>query len=153
MPTLPKVLFACTYKGGRSQIAHAYAEKHGGGVIESKCACFDPDMISKEFVQLASSMGLQVDVHSPHSVFNQEVRQNDYLYVICMCSSVGTEMCSLFKMNIEKIFPNTANRLHWDIPDFGACAKQPDKFEDCVREVCKTIESQTLQLIESIKAG
>ncbi|WP_339382591.1 hypothetical protein [Pelagicoccus albus] len=152
MEHLPKILFVCTYRGGRSQIANAYAEKHGEGIVDASCACFDPDTINQDFVDLISSFGIQIDRKSPKSVFDPNIRKSEYHSVICMCSSVGTEMCSLFRTNIDRIFPNAPNRIHWDILDFAACKDAPEGFRECAKGNCQTIENKVVELIESIKS-
>lgn len=149
----PNILFVCTYRGGRSQIAHVYAKRHGSEIVDSYCACFDPSSISPDFVKLVSTFGLEIDSKSPLSVFDEKVRAQDYEYVVCMCSSVGTEMCSLFRTNIDRIFPNAKNRVHWDILDFGACKDSDKGFKACALDTCETIEKQVVDLIETIAAS
>lgn len=151
MDSKPKVLFVCTYRGGRSQIADAYAKKHSRGLFESECACFDPGMISREFVELVASLGLTINRESPKSIFDASIRGAQYHAIICICSSVGTEMCSLFQKNIKSVFSKVPHRIHWDILDFSACQNAQEGFEACAQATCLTIEAEVIKLKEAIE--
>ena len=143
----PKVLFVCTYRGGRSQIAAQLAKSYASDVFDCDCACFDPGTISKDFVSLIDSLGITIQSASPPSVFELAKMGEDYEYVVCLCKGVGTEMCALFRKNIEKIFPNSIDNIHWDIPDFTECNNVPGKdFKTCVEEICEEIKRQVKSL-------
>lgn len=150
MDSKPKVLFVCTYRGGRSQIADAYAKMHAQDVFDSDCACFDPGMISQDFVDLISGFGLTINRKSPKSIFDASFRDTQYHTIVCMCSSVGTEMCSLFQKNIKSIYPKVPHRIHWDILDFGACQNAKEGFKACAQATCSNIEAEVLKLKNSI---
>ncbi len=151
MLSLPRVLFVCTYKGGRSQIAHAYAQKLVSDSIESDCACFDPGSISREFVGLIKTLGLEISPKSPPSVFDKARAKESYEYIVCLCSDVGPELCSFFRKNIAKAFRENDNIIHWNIPDFSQCAEATEGFPACVESICQEIEQNVLKLGETAK--
>lgn len=150
MGAVPKVLFVCTYRGGRSQIADAIARATAADVFESESACFDPSTISQEVIDLVGSMGIEIQRKSPPSVFSLYPKRADFDYVVCLCKDAGSEMCALFRMNIERIFPDCIERIHWDIVDFVDCQEAPEGFEACVENVCRDIREQVDQLAEYI---
>lgn len=150
---LPKVLFICTYRGGRSQIAEAYAKKHAADVFDCESACFDPGRISSGFVSKIATLGLDIQEESPVSVFTLYNDHAEYEYVVCLCTDIGTEMCRLFRTNIDTIFPTAMERIHWDVKDFKECFEDPRGFEVCLNENCKAIEEKVLELKEYIASA
>ena len=150
MSSLPKVLFVCTHKGGRSQIADAIARATAAEVFESESACFDPGTISQEFVDLIGSEGIEIQRESPPSVFSLYARREEFDYVVCVCKDAGSEMCALFRINIERIFPDCIERIHWDIADFNECEDAPEGFKICVENICEEIREKVIQLAERV---
>lgn len=149
MNPLPTVLFVCTYKGGRSQIAHAYAQKLAADSLQTECACFDPSTISSDFVGFIKTLGLEIKTESPVSVFEKARQRKTYDYIVCMCSDTGTEMCALFRKNIEKAFLRSPNILHWNLPDFNQCQDAPEGFPACAKSICHKIEQLVLELAQT----
>ena len=151
MTELPKVLFVCTFKGGRSQIAEAYSKKKASKIFEVRSACFDPGTIKKDFVEFVETLGLEIDTNSPPSVFDIAHEREIFDYVVCICSNVGTEMCAFFRANIEKIFLPKTKLLHWDLPDFRECQGAEEGFSKCVQGICKRIEKHVDELAATIQ--
>ena len=151
MHFLPKVLFVCTYRGGRSQVADVFAKRYAADVFESDCACFDPGKIGQGFVDLLDSFDIEISSDSPKSVFALAKQGDSYEYVVCLCYGVGTEMCSLFRTNIDRIFPDCIERIHWDVSDFGECQDAEEGFGPCVEKVCRGIERDVIALAEHVR--
>ena len=148
MSSLPKVLFVCTHRGGRSQIADAIARATAEDVFLSESACFDPGSMSQEFVDFIGSMGIEIRRESPPSVFSLYARRAEFDYVVCICKDAGSEMCALFRMNIERIFPDCIERIHWDIADFIEWQDAPEGFTTSVENICGDIRKQVIELSE-----
>lgn len=151
MKGISKILFVCTFRGGRSQVADFYTRKHGKDLLESEVACFDPGTIGQGFIDTVAKLGMDLSKISPESPFSSQKRLAGFDYVVCLCSESGTELCNLFRDNIDKLYPN-ATRLHWEIPDFGICSDAPEGFETCVFSICQMIERKVLELVAKIRS-
>jgi len=151
MDHLPRVLFVCTYKGGRSQIADFYAKKIASSEFSSTCACFDPGMIGQGFVDLLKSLGIEINRQSPKSVFEIAKSEEPFEFVVCLCQDSGDEMCTLFRQNIEKALPDFIESIHWNITDFGDLAKSKEPFPKLVEQTCLEIESNVSELAIHIR--
>ncbi len=146
-----RILFVCTYRGGRSQIANAYAQVYPRELVESDCACFEPRGLSEAFVRLISSLGIEISPQSPASVFSEEIRKAPYDLVISMCANKGTKMFHLFNKNLEQIFRNGPKIAQWEINDFGTFPLSTMEGEESIKQTCATIEENVRALVESIE--
>jgi arsenate reductase len=74
----PTVLFACVHNAGRSQMAAALMERHGGGRIEVRSAGSEPaDRVHPEVVEAMAEIGLDVAGERPRKLTDESVSEAD----------------------------------------------------------------------------
>ena len=148
MPPTPRVLFVCAHRGGRSQVAAAYARQSAG--IDAEAASLDKGGVSQDFQDLIASLGLNIDRQSPKSIFEFYGKADNYDRIVSLCGLGGTEMCEVFRDTLESIFQSPTKLLNWNIPDFQTCQKAPEGFKECVKARCLEIERHVNELVKEL---
>ncbi len=128
---MKNVLFVCVENSCRSQIAEAYANMHGQGVIKAFSSGSKPSgVVNPKAIQSMREVGYDLSVHESKSL--DEIPSIEYEYAITM--GCGDE-CPMI---------NAMHREDWQIPD----PKHMDEKE--FAEVRDYIETKVKQLIESL---
>jgi len=74
----PEVLFVCVHNAGRSQMAAALLEHHGGGRVRVRSAGSEPaDRINPAVVQAMAELGLDISKENPKVMTDAAVRRAD----------------------------------------------------------------------------
>lgn len=78
MTDKPTVLFVCVHNAGRSQMAAALTEMHGGGRIEVLSAGSEPaDQVNPMAVEAMAELGIDLTGRAPKLLSNDSVRASD----------------------------------------------------------------------------
>jgi arsenate reductase len=78
MANRPTVLFACVRNAGRSQMAAALMDRHGGGRIEVRSAGSEPaSAVHPEVVEAMAEVGLDVAGERPRKLTDESVAEAD----------------------------------------------------------------------------
>jgi arsenate reductase (thioredoxin) len=78
MANRPTVLFACVHNAGRSQMAAALMDRHGGGRIEVRSAGSEPaSAVHPEVVEAMAEVGLDVAGERPRKLTDESVAEAD----------------------------------------------------------------------------
>ena len=76
--SIPEVLFVCVHNAGRSQMAAALLERHGGGRISVRSAGSEPaSQINPVVVQAMSELGIDITKQVPKVLTGGAVRAAD----------------------------------------------------------------------------
>ena len=118
--TQASVLFVCTLRGGRARIAELFANELGQGAVQASSACFEPGTIRGLPVQVMDQIGLEFSADLLPSVFQEYRSGRSFDYVVAMCDESGSELCDLFRSNVETMYGKSAQLLSWDVKDFSA---------------------------------
>lgn len=128
---MKNILFVCVENSCRSQIAEAYANMHGQGIIKAFSSGSKPSgVVNPKAIQSMRQVGYDLSVHESKPL--NEIPQIEYEYAITM--GCGDE-CPMI---------DAVNRADWQIPD----PKHMDEKE--FAEVRDYIESKVKELIESL---
>ncbi|MGH2633538.1 MAG: MerR family transcriptional regulator [Tepidiformaceae bacterium] len=100
------VLFLCNGNSGRSQIAEALLDRHGGTAFEAHSAGFAPKNVSELTVQVLAED--QIDWSRSRAKSVDELADRSFEYVITLADS-ARERCPAF--------PGPHNALHWRLDD------------------------------------
>ncbi|MGD9935351.1 MAG: MerR family transcriptional regulator [Dehalococcoidia bacterium] len=103
------VLFLCNGNSGRSQIAEALLQRHGGPAFDAKSAGFAPKSVSDLTVRVLAED--QIDWSGGRSKLVEEFVEHRFDYVITL-SDAAREQCPAF--------PGPHNALHWRLDDPAA---------------------------------
>lgn len=125
-----RILFVCVHNAGRSQMAHAFAEKYG---IESSSAGTMPaSRINPTVVEAMKEKGLNISSQIPKMLTTEMI--NEATLVVTMGCSVA-EVCP------KPMLAQMQKKLvDWDLPD------PKDQPLEKVREIRDEIERRILTL-------
>ncbi len=102
----PRVLFLCTGNSARSQIAEALTAHLSGGGVLAASAGSHPKPLHHHAVRVMRRYGIDIATH--RSKHLDELARERFDKVITLCDRVR-EICPEF--------PNSAELVHWSIPD------------------------------------
>ncbi len=101
-----RILFVCTGRSGRSQMAKSFAEKQSGSAIEVLCAGDKHHELDIHAVKVMHEEGYGIDNKVEHTI--KELLQESFDIIITMCNR-AKEICPTF--------PGSPARIHWAFPD------------------------------------
>jgi protein-tyrosine-phosphatase len=101
---MKRVLFVCVENSNRSQMAEAFARRHGRGRVEAHSAGSRPSgQVNPRAVELMAEVGYDLTAHQSKSVDDFEGQAFD----VVVSMGCGDD-CP---------FVRAARRVEWDIPD------------------------------------
>ncbi len=129
---MTKVLFVCVENSCRSQMAEAFGNIHGKGVITSYSSGSHPSgVVNEKAIAAMEEIGYDLTIHRSKSL--DDIPQVEFDYVVTM--GCGDE-CP---------YVQTKKREDWKIPD-------PKHMEmKDFRQVRNTIRDMVIRLIKEIK--
>jgi len=101
-----RVLFLCTGKSGRSQMAATFAKTISPKAAEIVCAGDERWMIEPAAIQTMREIGLKLPARLEYAV--EDVKSSYYDIVVTLCNQ-SAESCPTF--------PGSPARLHWPLDD------------------------------------
>jgi protein-tyrosine-phosphatase len=105
--TPASVLFLCTHKSARSQMAEGLLRaRMGSRPLTVASAGSQPDAVDPDAVRAMAALG--VDITGQRSKHMDEFQGSDFDYVITVCDQVREEC---------PVFPGEPDCLHWSVPD------------------------------------
>lgn len=134
-----KILFLCTGNSCRSQMAEAWLRELKGDQYQAYSAGLEAHGINPNVVKVMSEVG--IDVSHQQSTLLQDIQQQNFDYVITVCSHAH-ESCP--------IFPGNATVKHISFDDPPKMAEQlndPQQKLECYRRV----RNQIRDFIETIE--
>jgi protein-tyrosine-phosphatase len=128
---LPRVLFVCIENSNRSQMAEAFARRHGAGKVEAHSSGSKPSgKVNPRAVQFMAEKGYDLTAHTSKSL--DQFNGTDVAVAVTMGCG---DYCPLVK---------AARREDWNIPD------PKEMTDDGFREVRDLIERKVQELIASL---
>jgi arsenate reductase (thioredoxin) len=106
MPEKPSVLFLCTQKSARSQIAEGMLRNLAEGRFEVHSAGTEATRLRPQAMKVMDEIG--IDISQQESKTLDRYLGEPFDYVITVCDEAN-EACP--------IFPGAKNRLHWSLED------------------------------------
>jgi protein-tyrosine-phosphatase len=117
-----RVLFLCTGNSARSQMAEAFAQQFGRGLLDASSGGSHPRPLHPAAMRALREYGIEWGGHSKHL---DAFRSQPFDYVVTLCDRVR-EVCP--------DFPGPAERSHWNMPD-PSDAGTAEAFEETAAEV------------------
>jgi len=105
LSTRARVLFLCTGNSARSQMAEAFAQQLGDGLLDASSGGSHPRPVRPEVLRALRQYGIEWHGHPTHL---DTYRAQPFDYVVTLCDRVR-EVCP--------DFPGPAERVHWNVPD------------------------------------
>jgi len=133
-PRTKRVLFVCTENANRSQMAEAFARRHGGGVVEAWSAGSAPSgAVGARAIRAMADRGYDLTGHRSKST--TDLPPGEFDVVVGMGCG---DACPVVPAR---------SRREWDLPD---PRDLPDPAYGRVRD---EIERRVLALIEELRGG
>lgn len=128
-----KILFVCVENAGRSQMAEAFVELHGGGRVEASSGGTMPsNTVDPSVVNVLLEKGIDISKNTPKRLTAKMVRDAGTV-VVMGCEADGFCPAPL----IEKV-------VDWEIED------PKGKSIEKVRQIRDEVEKEVLQLISEL---
>ena len=131
---MKNILFVCVENAGRSQMAEAFAKKHGSDkVIASSAGNKPAEKVNPTVVEVMKEEGIDLSMNKP-KLITAKMAQDVDLIVTMGCNDQGVCPGPFFKPTVE-----------WHLED------PKDKPIEKVREIRDQIERQVQDLIDGLK--
>ena len=140
-----RVLFICIHNSARSQMAEELLRRKSNGTVFTDSAGIAPGKLNPVVIDVLKAIGIDISHKKTKSMNSLLRRKEVYDYVITVCDEASGQSCP--------IFPGTAKRLHWNIPDPSAFQGTYAEKYNQTRSVMKMIEKEVDNLLSDILAG
>mgnify|MGYP001076102577 CR=1 FL=1 len=145
-----KILFVCTYFGGRARIAELYAGQMGLKHIEVVSSGFEAGAIGGLPLMVMEEEGFSFSTDPLVTVFDRYSNSETFDYVITLCHDASTEHCPMFRDSVDLVYGRDAQILGWSIPDFLALKGVPVEKLEGAREIRDMIKVKVLALLSQL---
>ena len=145
-----KILFVCTYFGGRARIAELYAGQMGLKHIEVASSGFEAGTIGGLPFQVMDEAGFSFSTDPLTTVFDRYANSETFDYVITLCHDASAEQCPMFRDSVDMVYGRDAQVLGWSIPDFITLKGLPDEKLEGARNIRNMIKVKVSALLLQI---
>lgn len=119
-----RVLFLCTGNSCRSQMAEGLLRHADGEHFEVESAGTHPAGVNPLAIEVMAEAGMDISAHRSKSVTEMEGRTFDYVITVCDHARASCP-----------VFPGSARKLHWNIPDPGSATGSRDQLLPVFRSI------------------
>ena len=119
-----RVLILCTGNSARSQMAEGLLRSMAGERFEVVSAGTKPGSVRPEAVAVMRELGIDISGHRSKHVREFEGQPFDHVLTVC---DAARESCP--------VFPVTAERVHWSVPDPAAVESTESERLNAFRRV------------------
>ena len=145
-----RVLFVCTFFGGRARITELYARKMGLEHIDVYSSGFESGTLGGLPVQVMEEAGFEFSTAPLTTVFDRYASNETFDYVITLCHEASTEKCPVFRGSVDMIYGEQAQILGWSVLDFLALKGVPDEKLDGARKIRDRIKAEVCEFLSQI---
>jgi len=145
-----RILFVCTYFGGRARIAELYAGKMGLRHIEVASSGFEAGTVDGLPFQVMGEAGFSFSTDPLTTVFDRYANNETFDYVITLCHDSSVEKCPIFRDSVDMVYGKDARVLDWSIPDFIALKGLPNEKLEGARNIRNMIKVKVSALLLQI---
>lgn len=138
-----KVLFVCVHNSARSQMAEAFLNTLGGGMLEAESAGLEPGALNPFVVEVMKEIGVDLSNNKTKGVFELFKEGRFFHYVITVCDEASAEKCP--------IFPTIVKRLHWSFQDPSAVTGTHEEKLAKIRKIRDEIKIKIQEWLKEIK--
>lgn len=138
-----KVLYVCIHNSARSQVAEAFTNALGGGVVSAESAGLEPGTLNPLVVKSMMEIGFDISGNRTKDVFEFHKSGKKYDYVITVCDEASGQRCP--------IFPGALKTIHWSFEDPSSFTGTEEEKLKRVSEVRDAIKTRVEEFIKSIK--
>ncbi len=138
-----KVLFVCVHNSARSQMAEAFLNHFGNGMVIAESAGLEKGILNPLAVQVMHELGYDISRNEVDSVFEFFKAHKLYSYIVTVCDEASGQKCP--------IFPGVRDMIHWSLEDPSSFeGTEEDRLEQ-TRVVRDQIKAHVFELVEDLK--
>ncbi|MCO5945690.1 arsenate reductase ArsC [Mucilaginibacter flavidus] len=137
------ILFVCIHNSARSQMAEAFLNKYGEGILHAESAGLEAGKMNPNVVKVMQEIDIDLSKKGTQEVFDLFRQGRLFQAVITVCDEASAEGCP--------IFPGVVRRLGWSFPDPSTFKGTEDEILEQIRKVRDEIKEAVLAFIEEAK--
>lgn len=145
-----RILFVCTYYGGRVRIAELLAKQTGLQQVSVSSSGFESGSIEGLPKMVMEEAGFNFSSAPLVTVFERYANREMFDCVITMCHEGSTEQCPVFRESVDMVYGNNAEMIAWSIPDFIALQGLPEEKLEGARNIRDMISAKVSDLVSQI---
>ena len=135
-----RVLILCTGNSARSQMGEGLLRAMSGGVVDVASAGTEPSRVHPLAIRVMGERGIDISSHTSKHL--NTLVESPFDHVITVCDSAG-DNCP--------IFPGSALRTHWSLPDPASVGGEADRLE-AFREVAGLLEGHLKRFLSDLRS-
>lgn len=145
-----RILFVCTFYGGRARIAELYAEQFSSEQIEIFSSGFESGPIRGLPLAVMVEERFNFPTDPLVTIFERYANSETYDYVITLCDEASAEQCPMFRDSVDMVYGKKAKMLPWSVPDFLALKGVPVEQLEGARDIRDLIKEKVIVLLSEL---
>jgi arsenate reductase len=138
-----KILFVCIHNSARSQMAEAFLNQLGEGVLIAESAGLEPGKLNPTVIKVMQEVGIDISKNETKDVFDLFKQGKSYQAVVTVCDAASAESCP--------IFPGVVRRMGWSFPDPSSFKGTQEEILEETRKVRDEIKDAILAFVDEAK--
>lgn len=145
-----RVLFVCTYFGGRARIAELFTRQAGLQNVSAFSSGFESGAINGLPNIVMEEAGFEFSSDPLVTVFDRYANSETFDYVVTLCHDASAEQCPMFRDSVDMVYGNKSEMIAWSIPDFIALQGLPEEKLEGARNIRDMISVKVANLLSEI---
>lgn len=145
-----RILFVCTFCGGRARIAELYTSQVGMAHIEVSSSGFEAGTIAGLPLLVMEEAGFNFPTAPLTTVFERYANSEPYDYVITLCDDASNEHCPMFLDSVDTVYGKDSQIINWSVTDFLALQGLPEEKLDGARKIRDLIKTKVIDLLPQL---
>lgn len=148
--TKPRILFVCTFFGGRARIAELYAMQMAQEQVEAFSSGFEAGRLGGLPLEVMSEENLSLSIDPLTTIFERYANNQVFDYVITLCNEASTEQCPVFRTSVDMVYGKDAEIRNWSVMDFITLQGLPVEKLEGAREIRDSIKDNVSEFLLEI---
>ena len=148
--TKPRILFVCTFFGGRARIAELYAMQMAQEQVEAFSSGFEAERLGGLPLEVMSEENLSLSIDPLTTIFERYANNQVFDYVITLCNEASTEQCPVFRTSVDMVYGKDAEIRNWSVMDFITLQGLPVEKLEGAREIRDSIKDNVSEFLLEI---
>ena len=145
-----RILFVCTYFGGRARIAELFTRQAGLPNVSAFSSGFESGTINGLPNTVMKEVGFEFSSDPLVTVFDRYANSETFDCVITLCHDASAEQCPMFRDSVDMVYGKNAQILAWSIPDFLALQGSPEEKLEGARNIRDMISVKVTDMLSRI---
>jgi len=148
--TKPRILFVCTFFGGRARIAELYAMQMAQEQVEAFSSGFEAGRLGGLPLEVMSEENLSLSIDPLTTIFERYANNQVFDYVITLCNEASTEQCPVFRTSVDMVYGKDAEIRNCSVMDFITLQGLPVEKLEGAREIRDSIKDNVSEFLLEI---